>query len=841
MHLFTSRGLAYPITVTKLIRQPGDEIDVNAPLFTYKYSALNTEYDEEKRENVEKERTYFSDFESEIEGTVVSLNVKVGQVIERVQAVADIDEPCRHEVQFGGLCANCGKDMTIQQYSTTTSNTNRAKINNVHGHTSLLVSEAEALRADEEAKRRLLESRKLSLVVDLDQTIIQACVEPTVAEWQKDPENPNYEAVKDVQAFQLVDDGPGARGTWYYIKTRPGVPEFLETMAKYYELHIYTMATRAYAENIAKIVDPDRKLFGDRILSRDENGSMSSKSLARLFPVDTKMVVIIDDRGDVWSWSPNLVKVPAYDFFVGVGDINSSFLPKRQQGLEARPSSTTAPEKPGADESANAAAPSAADDTEVSPTTVVPAPTNGDVSTLDRMISMANQDEGSLKEQANEQDQQIAEQMQDRPLLQKQKMLEAAEEEARTSPAAEAAVELLAENAEGENAHASKYRHNLLQDDDNELEAIGATLRRIHDLYYAEYDKDSTGSKGGRVSELRPGHRKKRSLDELQNIPDAPKIMEGIRSQVLAGVHLVFTGVVRLGLDIHAQDIAHWAKWYGATVSENITKRTTHVIASPDRRTAKVRKAAKRGDRISIVNQNWLYACLTHWRHVDEEPYRIHTEARTNGAGGLPDSVEGKEVLLSSSEEEAAQTEEEDENDESGTTTPNGFGKTQLVIDTDVEELEKYGPSMERKDSSPTETEQADDWADLNKELEDELGSDWDDSDTESVRSEASTAGDRTPRSARKRKREGESDDGDEVDDGSEEGSRLQKRKREALARTTSLTNVASTVSNGAGNDDAVEEDDNDSLEDDLEAALEAEMMKGSDDEADGGEEESKP
>lgn len=26
--------------------------------------------------------------------------------------VAEIDEPCAHEVQFGGMCANCGKDMT---------------------------------------------------------------------------------------------------------------------------------------------------------------------------------------------------------------------------------------------------------------------------------------------------------------------------------------------------------------------------------------------------------------------------------------------------------------------------------------------------------------------------------------------------------------------------------------------------------------------------------------------------------------------------------------------------------------------------------------------------------
>lgn len=36
---------------------------------------------------------------------------------------------------------------------------------------------------------------------------------------------------------------------------------------------------------------------------------LTQKSLQRLFPTDQSMVVIIDDRADVWEWSPNLVKV----------------------------------------------------------------------------------------------------------------------------------------------------------------------------------------------------------------------------------------------------------------------------------------------------------------------------------------------------------------------------------------------------------------------------------------------------------------------------------------------------------------------------------------------------
>ncbi|KIL55051.1 hypothetical protein M378DRAFT_658431 [Amanita muscaria Koide BX008] len=53
------------------------------------------------------------------------------------------------------------------------------------------------------------------------------------------------------------------------------------------------------------------------------------------------MVVVIDDRADVWEWSPNLIKVIPYDFFIGIGDINSSFLPKIEPLTAGSPAQTT--------------------------------------------------------------------------------------------------------------------------------------------------------------------------------------------------------------------------------------------------------------------------------------------------------------------------------------------------------------------------------------------------------------------------------------------------------------------------------------------------------------------
>jgi RNA polymerase II subunit A-like phosphatase len=95
-------------------------------------------------------------------------------------------------------------------------------------------------------------------------------------------------------------------------------------MSEFYEMHVYTMGTRTYANAICKVIDPGGKIFGDRILSRDESGSKSSwrlrllpkliidftsKNLKRLFPTDQSMVVVIDDRQDVWGDCPNLLKV----------------------------------------------------------------------------------------------------------------------------------------------------------------------------------------------------------------------------------------------------------------------------------------------------------------------------------------------------------------------------------------------------------------------------------------------------------------------------------------------------------------------------------------------------
>ncbi|KAF2720943.1 hypothetical protein K431DRAFT_285210 [Polychaeton citri CBS 116435] len=850
MRVYIPDSLAYPITVTKVLCFVGDSIEQNDRLFSYEYKSWVTEGKAgtlEDNEGTKVQRSFYSDFECEFEGTIQELFIKPGQVISRAMHIAEVEESCRHEVQFGGMCANCGKDMTlVESYNATTRNTERAKINTVHGNTNLLVSSAEATRADEEAKRRLLDSRKLILVVDLDQTIIHATVDPTVMEWQNDPENPNYEAVKDVRKFQLSEN---QKADWYYIKLRPGTEEFLKTISKYYELHIYTMGTRAYADNIANIIDPDRKLFANRVLSRDENGTVAHKNLKRLFPVDSKMVVIIDDRGDVWSWSPNLVKVNPFDFFVGIGDINSSFLPKRPGvDKDEKPSELERAQRKGATKPSDKAAPFA-DRPQV----------NGTTSTVDHMMSMAgDQSEESLKEKTQEQDEEIEKQLENRPLLQMQKKLEAEEEKAKTSPAVEAAAELLSEDGDKKDSELPKYRHNLLEDDDNELEFLRTHLIDVHTAFYDAYENNLPDIQGGRVAELRPGHGKKRPGDDLATLPDAAAVMPEMKQKVLKGVHIVFSGVVPLGVDIQTYDTAVWAKSFGATVSERISRKTTHVVASPERRTAKVKHAIRKGGRIAIVSTAWLFACFREWNRVDEDPYRIHNDnIYSNGEKeGLPEILREHAEILSSSEEDGILTEEEND---SGTNTPgvlngdtNGrTAKDPLELDTDLEELEIYKPSdaSERDDSSPIDSEKQEDWGEINEELAEFLGSDLDDtsdSEAESTTSAKSSAGRRTPSSEKKRKRDALADGDEEESGGEGRESKLQKRKREAIARTSSLNTVQNIANSSKGSTPAApdvtalepeskeEQDEDDDgwgdggAEDEFEAELEAEMERRS-------------
>ncbi|OJD23041.1 hypothetical protein ACJ73_05610 [Blastomyces percursus] len=833
MLLRLSTSLHYPITVTELLKRPGDTIQQGEAIFAYYYRTTVTEGDG-LGNKLDVLKTFPTRFESAVDGELVAWKVREGAVIDGPIDIAEIHEPCSHEVQFGGMCANCGKDMTEFNYNTEVLDSSRAPIRMVHDNSALTVSENEATRVEEDAKRRLLSSRRLSLVVDLDQTIIHATVDPTVAEWQQDKDNPNHEAVKDVRAFQLVDDGPGMRGCWYYIKLRPGLEEFLREISTLFELHIYTMGTRAYAQHIANIVDPDRKIFGDRILSRDESGSLTAKNLQRLFPVDTKMVVIIDDRGDVWKWTDNLIKVLPYDFFVGIGDINSSFLPKKQE-FKGLPRGAAKAKREADSKEAEAAG------TTINGSGAMDADgkTATEVSALEQLVTMGGGDNPVLlQEQANEQEEAIAHQVEERPLLQKQKQLDAEDEAAELMAAAENG-----DSSSDDSHESTRHRHHLLEDNDTELSKLEERLRAVHKAFFDEYDRRRTSSLGGRVSALR-GERvpaRDRGID-LRIVPDIKVIMPRIKRPVLNGVVLVFSGVLPLGTDTQNADISLWAKSFGAAISTKISSRTTHLVAGRNR-TAKVREAT-RYPNIKIVTVQWLLDSITQWKRLNEEPYLVpvHPEDRGELIGDSDNvspaddsaksngSIDDYSFLSSSEEDDSIADDDADANDgddgDSTTGTGNASKLRLRTTNNDLRDIdEEILQSAGLTEHSPIGYD-AEQQAAVHDELRAFLGSDNEDSESDSdfsLRSSSSSFGaqQQQQRQGKKRKRGAESEEsGGESSAGEGEGggggertaagpaaagvgalsgsSRLAQKIKLSHKRNTGLKNVATIRSRGS-------------------------------------------
>ncbi|TVY15243.1 RNA polymerase II subunit A C-terminal domain phosphatase [Lachnellula arida] len=831
--------LKYPITIKALNKRPGDAIKKQESILNYTFSWLKTVGDPTSEWNQwEEEQTTIADWDSPIEGTIKQWKLREGMVITKDMPFVEIEEACPHSVQFQGLCGMCGKDMTEMSWASAGDDTERAKINMIHDQTALRVSQEEASKAEQETQRRLLQHRKLSLVVDLDQTIIHACIEPTVGEWQSDPTSPNYEAVKNVRSFQLNDDGPRgvASGCNYYIKMRPGLKEFLASIAELYELHVYTMGTRAYALNIAKIVDPDKKLFGDRIISRDENGNMTAKSLARLFPENTKMVVIIDDRADVWpSNRLNLIKVVPYDFFVGIGDINSSFLPKREE--LPKPDAPKKPSKPELDKTTETP-------TEDAPPAPKPADEEkkdeskpsqeGKVSALEELVRMGGGDDQQLlQEQTAEQEKFLEKQIKDRPLLHMQEELEKEESEE---------VEAEAKDENEKNGEATQephphHRHKILNDDDTELTHLEQHLTAVHKAFYDEYDGKLVNAHGGRIAQLKPGYNKKVSIKgdkaDLQIVPDVAIVMPRLKKQTLAGCVIVMSGLVPLGVDllryfnsfithishdeaikesgimldpdvveIFRSEIALQAESFGAKVEIKVSRKITHLVASTNRtRTTKVRQAA-RYPNIKIVNQLWLVNSMSKWAKEDETDYlsQVHiSEAdRKPRDGDISSGAEGAHGSDDSSDEDdipagsQSLSSSEDEDEEG-------------VIPSDIE------------GHSPIDDLKGFNWDEVDDELAEFMGSD----------SESENDSDRDSTRGTKRARSEKSDDGEDSD---ESTSRLVKKQNTAKSRMTGLKSVKTPQSVGSlptpgvtGDEEDVVEDDS-SIGDDLEKEMEAEM-----------------
>nr|XP_060166137.1 RNA polymerase II subunit A C-terminal domain phosphatase isoform X2 [Globicephala melas] len=275
---------------------------------------------------------------SERAGVVRELCAQPGQVVAPGAVLVQL-EGCSHPVVMKGLCAECGQDLTQLQSKNGRPQVplSTATVSMVHSVPELMVSSEQAEKLGREDQQRLHRNRKLVLMVDLDQTLIHTTE-------QHCPQMSN----KGIFHFQLGRGEP-----MLHTRLRPHCKGFLEKIAKLYELHVFTFGSRLYAHTIAGFLDPEKKLFSHRILSRDECIDPFSKTgnLRNLFPCGDSMVCIIDDREDVWKFAPNLITVRKYVYFQGTGDVNAPCGPRepqaRRRGADAteQPPSVKDPEE----------------------------------------------------------------------------------------------------------------------------------------------------------------------------------------------------------------------------------------------------------------------------------------------------------------------------------------------------------------------------------------------------------------------------------------------------------------------------------------------------------------
>ncbi|QID87415.1 Carboxy-terminal domain (CTD) phosphatase [Saccharomyces pastorianus] len=583
-------GLPYPIQIDKLIPSVGSFLQEGDRLLVYKFWYLverpsDTSDDDNDHDSspggggggsvsppTKQLRESIEFFESPYEGDLISWNVDVGDEIATAnQVICEIKRPCNHDIVYGGLCTQCGKEVSADAFD--------GMPLDVVGDMDLQISETEAIRTGRALKEHLRRDRKLILVVDLDQTIIHCGVDPTIAEWKNDPNNPNFETLRDVKSFTLdeelvlplmymTEDGsvpkpPPVRKCWYYVKVRPGLKEFFTKVAPLFEMHIYTMATRAYALQIAKIVDPTGELFGDRILSRDENGSLTTKSLAKLFPTDQSMVVVIDDRGDVWNWCPNLIKVVPYNFFVGVGDINSNFLPKQSAGMLQLGRKTRQKSQESQE-----------------------------------LITDIMDNEKQLQEKIDKEVKRQEEQLNHQLATAEEPSANESKEELTKKLEYSASLEVQQQNRPLAKLQKHLHDQKLLVDDDDELHYLMSTLSNIHNTYYQMLSQPSEPE------------------------PNLMEIIPSLKQKVFQNCYFVFSGLIPLGTDIQRSDIVIWTSTFGATSTSDLNYLTTHLITK-NPGTYKARLAKKFNPDIKVVHPDWIFECLVNWKKVDEKPYTL--------------------------------------------------------------------------------------------------------------------------------------------------------------------------------------------------------------------------
>ncbi|XP_066142687.1 RNA polymerase II subunit A C-terminal domain phosphatase isoform X2 [Euwallacea fornicatus] len=677
-----SQSQTKPIKIKKWKIQEGTTVSVGRVILTYEFA--------------EAEKPEQRKLKSKRAGIIVKILAEEGTVVQPGQSLYEI-KACSHPTIMNDMCAECGADL---QKDDTLKGT--ASVPMIHAIPDLKVSEELAQKLGQADSERLLKDRKLVLLVDLDQTLIHTT---------NDNIPPN---IKDVYHFQLY----GPKSPWYHTRLRPGTHKFLESICQYYELHICTFGARNYAHMIAMFLDPDQKFFSNRILSRDECFVPTSKkaNLRALFPCGDDLVCIIDDREDVWSHATNLIHVKPYHFFQHTGDINAPpGLDKHdaddKEGVDLTKLIKNSSEKSQAEkscESIESIADEEIKEVVENDNTIIEEIDSPNEENNEAESGEENKDRSDISEEnkLKEEVEPIVDKNEDSKIEWKSegtslKSMEITEvnnekleiveadstEHAETNketdnleqPSCEISNGKLKISSEPEVSKQPQQDSKegdfiVIEDPDDYLAYLEDVLKNIHSSYYELYDRMESGK-----------------------IPDLKKVIPYVKSRILKSCKLVFSGLVPTHCKLEKSKAYQLARSLGAEVQGEIDDDTTHLVAVRPG-TLKV-NAGRKKKNLKIVTPDWLWCCAERWEKVDERVFPLNAKGSKNRHP--PPHCSSPEHVPSYPEH-------------------------------DTPALRKRTPSGRFMDTiNPLMSFSSDDIADMDKEVEDILDDDTDDSEEE--------------------------------------------------------------------------------------------------------------
>jgi len=519
---------------------------------------------------------------------------------------------CAHDVVFCGLCALCGLDVgasgaavaasgfnplfpssrsrngkpgiAASQYGTESSLRRRPGLLTAAGGIS--VSVGELARIEEAERQRRLGARRLVLVLDIDHTLLQTGTKQQV------------DALGLARPDQHVSALDGFAGPQLFIRIRPQLPEFLRQAHELCETYLYTHGTRLYAHAVVEKLDPGGFFFGDppRLFHR-ENTPHGLKNLSEIFPADKSLVLIVDDRDEVWPWDvrrSHVIKVSPYLFFgndARTGNSLEGFVDAWQPRGGLSPACRSGPH---------------GREVVGSPATKrqrVTVGCGGQVNSTGIGDTTAT------------------------TFMNGTTCLDAVASGGR------------AESARGNGGDNLNITGDI-EDLDTQLPFLLRILRRIHRATLGPLDCSNRHGScvgnmgGGDTGNITSGSRQigtesasvvVADVNVGATAPHIAMVVPALRGRTLQDCVVCVTGITVQGKSIQREPIAWWCIQLGASIEDNLSSKTTHLVAVR-RDTEKYSQALQRraeGANIHLVHPGWILRAIATWQRPAEDMFAV--------------------------------------------------------------------------------------------------------------------------------------------------------------------------------------------------------------------------